>query len=501
MNHDVDVVTMVRRANPLPDLERFDPDEAAAGVAAIEAAWQAERQTPAAIPLTSPSRHRTLRYALAFVAAGVIALVLIGGPLFLRDRQEAPIIDEPTTTMPTTVTTAPVVTTTEAVTTTTTTIVLLPPMPGMTFAQSAESDLGAAWVGGVAEANAGLVVVGTDVPCGVTDGEFTCNANGITWIVGDDGLWQRTGDPALFSGPEDTALDGSNQWIHDVTAGPLGVVAVGEDAYDAAVWVSADGFGWSRVPASDDLGGGSILFGVAHGGPGLVGVGVHGLNAGVWVSEDATSWLLIENAAFEGDSEPVRMATVAAGPGSSVVAAGSLGFLEDYDQPSSERPAIWVSPDGLEWERLPDDTLEAIGVEEIGSVHGGDAGFLMIGSPVEGGGEGMWMSPDGRTWERIDVPYMGSSDEIGSVDHIGTRWDGTRWVSVGLDYTAGTVWASFEPGVAWQSVGSIGSEEFAAGFEITHVLVSESGLTLVAEAEAQDEDLTRSIIWTGTWDE
>ncbi len=29
MNHDVDVLTMVRRANPLPDLERFDPDEVA----------------------------------------------------------------------------------------------------------------------------------------------------------------------------------------------------------------------------------------------------------------------------------------------------------------------------------------------------------------------------------------------------------------------------------------------------------------------------------------
>jgi hypothetical protein len=58
MNHDVDVLTMVRRANPLPDLDRFDPNEVAAGVAAIEAAWQTDKQAPVARPLPVPSSRQ-----------------------------------------------------------------------------------------------------------------------------------------------------------------------------------------------------------------------------------------------------------------------------------------------------------------------------------------------------------------------------------------------------------------------------------------------------------
>ncbi|MEN8115267.1 MAG: hypothetical protein ABFS21_12865 [Actinomycetota bacterium] len=104
-SHD-DVLTLVRNANPLPDLERFDADEAAAGVAAIEMAWKAERTglTPPPSPVEPP--RRTLRYTLVFVAAALIALILIGAPLLLRQPEDAPVIEEPTTTIGTT-TTAP----------------------------------------------------------------------------------------------------------------------------------------------------------------------------------------------------------------------------------------------------------------------------------------------------------------------------------------------------------------------------------------------------------
>ncbi|MEA3409491.1 MAG: hypothetical protein U9Q95_03990, partial [Candidatus Eisenbacteria bacterium] len=107
MNHHDDALTMVRRANPLPDLERFDPDEVAAGVAAIEEAWQADKQVPVARPLPVPRSRRRVHYAIAFVAAAVTALVLIGGPIFLRQPDEAPVIEEPPTTVGTTTTTAP----------------------------------------------------------------------------------------------------------------------------------------------------------------------------------------------------------------------------------------------------------------------------------------------------------------------------------------------------------------------------------------------------------
>ena len=41
------------------------------------------------------------------------------------------------------------------------------------------------------------------------------------------------------------------QRMRGVTAGPAGLVAVGSDGTDSAVWRSADGFVWSRVVHDD----------------------------------------------------------------------------------------------------------------------------------------------------------------------------------------------------------------------------------------------------------
>jgi hypothetical protein len=499
MNHDVDVLTMVRRANPLPDIERFDPDEVAAGVAAIEAAWQAKQRTPTARPLPAPSSHRPLRYAIAFVAAAVIALVLIGGPILLRDRQEAPVIQEPTTTMPTTVTTAPIVTTTVAATTTTVTTTTMPlvPMPGITFTRGSKAEIPEAMIETMIQGGPGLIAVGVSMACGTVDGEFGCTSDGGIWISADGGPWEATTDPTL--------LGGSAEWIYDVVAGPLGIVAVGEDEGEgeAAVWVSSDGIAWSRVARSDDLGRNSKMFSVAFGGPGVVAVGTTGgLYAGVWVSDDAATWTRVEDSDFAGDSEPAVMRFVEATP-SGLLAAGNVGFAEGYDQAGTERLVLWVSPDGLEWERLPDDTLENLGVRDVDSIQGGDAEFLMIGPPIEEDGEGIWASPDGRTWNRIAVPYMGSPDEPGTVDHIGTQWDGSRWVSVGFEQSTGQVWASFELGVPWQPVGLLDTEAFSDGFGIGGLIVSETGFVIISTYESTygGEEPARFNTWTGTWDD
>ena len=503
MNHHDDVLTMVHRANPLPDLERFDPDEVAAGVAAIEAAWQAERQAPTTVPRSAPSRHRPFRYAIAFVAAAVIVLVLIGGPILLWDRQQAPVVDEPTTTMPTTVTTTPVVTTTTPATTTTvTTTVPLVPMPALTFTQGATTEFEDSWVGAITDAESGLVIVGGVIPCDTSIAEWTCNNDGAIWLANDGHPWERVGDPNLFSGPDDTPLDGTQQNINGVTDGALGLFAVGEDNFDGAVWTSPDGFEWSRVTAPDEFGGNDVqwLNAVAYGGPGLVAVGRNRMNAGVWVSEDGATWVRLDDPDLVGDSEPVVMSMLAVGP-SGFVAVGQAGFESGMaGGGTGTRPAMWVSADGLDWERLPDGTLEASGIRKVDSLHGGDSEFLIVGSPTEDDGEGVWISADGRTWERIDVPYMGSSDEPGSVDHIGTFWDGSRWVSVGIDYDSGAIWASFELGVPWQSVGTIDAALFTTGFELTNAIATEDGISIVVGRVVRDEP-TQVATWTGTWDE
>jgi hypothetical protein len=496
MNHDVDVLTMVRRANPLPDLDRFDPNEVAAGVAAIEAAWQTDKQAPVARPLPVPSSRRRIRYAIAFVAAALIALVLIGGPILLRDRQEAPVIEEPTTTMPTTVTTAPIVTTTVAATTTTVTTTTMPlvPMPALDFTTGGATEFEDAEEPGVwaiTAAESGLVVAGELWVCGTTDGEFWCNGGGAIWLSAEGQPWERVGDPKLFEGP-----------INDVTNGALGLFAVGSANFDGAVWTSPDGIEWSRVPAPDEFGGNDAqsLNAVVYGGPGLVAVGGDGMNAGVWVSEDGVTWIRVDDPDLVGDGEPVVMDALAVGP-NGFVAVGQSGFDSGMTGGGTGTdPEMWVSTDGLEWQRLPDGTLEALGVREVDSLGGGDDGILLVGSPTEEDGEGLWMSSDGRTWERIDVPYMGSSDEPGSVHHIGTFWDGSRWVSAGIDYTSGSVWASFELGVPWQPVGSLDAAVFVEGFEVTDAIATRDGIRIVAVRSRRDEP-TQWIAWIGTWDE
>ena len=80
-----------------------------------------------------------------------------------------------------------------------------------------------------------------------------------------------------------------------MTTGGPGLVAVGLEASGgdvfAAVWTSADGITWSRVPHDEAALGGEGsqgMRGVTAGGPGLVAVGNDRLgddiNAAVWVA-------------------------------------------------------------------------------------------------------------------------------------------------------------------------------------------------------------------------
>lgn len=498
MSPNDDVLNLVRQANPVPDLDWFDPDEVAAGIAAIEAAWQSETQVS---PVMSPVGRfgpMSTRYARAFLAAGVITLVLIGGPMLLGDGRGTPVIEESTITTPATVTTGPAVTNETPATTTTTSVPALP-MPGMAFTQAPHvAGFKNGFINEIITGGPGLIAVGTTQVCGTTDGEFGCIVDGAVWVSPDGLSWIKTGDPTVFTGSENASGQGATQWISDVTAGPLGIIAVGYDGYDGAVWVSADGLAWSRV-TSEALGGTDFqsLNAVAYGGPGVVAVGGDGSDAGVWVSDDGLAWIRVEDADLSSDREPTEiwgLASTSAG----FLAVGEVGFDEGMaGQGTGTRPAVWFSADGLDWERLPDDTLKKYGVDGIDSVWGGGDGFLIVGGAEDG--EGIWTSENGHTWERVDVPYMGSSQDAGSVDHIGTRWDGSRWVSVGYEESSGTVWASFELGVPWQPVGRIDIGDIP--YDVMSVTATDTGLVIaLATWENNDQDM-RAVIWTGVWDE
>jgi hypothetical protein len=156
---------------------------------------------------------------------------------------------------------------------------------------------GAVLVAGCTEGGAiAVTTVATSTTTGVapttTVGATTTSVGSTTAAGPGLGLvWLRVpNDEAAFEGSGD-------QMMSAVVAGGPGLVAVGDDVpgeeRDAAVWTSADGLVWSRVPHDEAVFGGvetQMMSSVAVGGPGLVAVGYSYLgadgDAAVWTSAD-----------------------------------------------------------------------------------------------------------------------------------------------------------------------------------------------------------------------
>jgi len=332
-----------------------------------------------------------------------------------------------------------------------------------TSAPPAGPDPGAAWsrisgdeatfagadLRSVAAAGPGVVAVGYDDAGGDRDAAVWLSADGLTW--------QRVPhDEAVFGGP------GDQEPTAVASAGP-GVVAVGYDDAggdrDAAVWVSTDGLTWQRVPHDDAVLGGpgaQGMLAVASGGPGVVAVGYDDAggdrDAAVWVSTDGLAWQRIPNdAAVFGAGGVQEASGVAAGAGR-LVAVG-------YDDAGGDRDAaVWVSTDGVAWERVPHD--EAVfggpGFQMAAAVAAGTSGFAAGGTDDPDGDldAAMWASADGLTWQRVphDEAVFGGPDfQVAS----GVAAAGPGFVTVGIDYSGGdrdgAVWVSAD-GLTWARV-------------------------------------------------
>jgi hypothetical protein len=161
-------------------------------------------------------------------------------------------------------------------------------------------------------------------------------------------------------------------------AGP-GLVAVGydwpadTDLVDAAVWTSPDGVTWSRVPHDEAVFGGAgaqQMLSVTAGGPGLVAVGsdaprneredgqgdAYAADAAVWTSPDGFTWSRVphDEAVFGGVGEQRMLGVTSGGPG--LVAVGEVSRVFDEIRQSFEPDfsdaAVWTSPDGVTWSRV-----------------------------------------------------------------------------------------------------------------------------------------------------
>ncbi|MFV1999284.1 MAG: hypothetical protein ACC654_02865 [Acidimicrobiia bacterium] len=249
----------------------------------------------------------------------------------------------------------------------------------------------------------------------------------IVWTSADGLNWSRVPNDAVTFGGD------GRQQMFSVTSGGPGLVAVGTDGQfadgeaDAAVWTSPDGFSWTRVLRDDKVFGGpgeQRMVSVAAGGPGLVAVGFDGrldngeTNAAVWVSPDGITWSRVprDEAVFGGEGIQKMLSVSTGGPG--LVAVGLDGQDGEYYQeatgyidPASADAAVWTSPDGFTWTRVPDNEpiFGGPGIQQMVSVTAGGPGLVAVGSsaadPAASYGDyvdaAVWTSSDGWTWSRV----------------------------------------------------------------------------------------------------
>jgi len=224
---------------------------------------------------------------------------------------------------------------------------------------------------------------------------------------------------------------------------------------------------WTRVPhqpAFDNAGIGEYSTSLIEYGSGLVGIGhvwngrkFDRLHPAVFVSADGLSWDRIDDP-WSTDDEFTFLSDVAVAPDATLVAVG--GNLSDA--------AVWVSPDGLGWSRIVSDALGGPDAQNISGVVAGGPGLVAVGD--DGSNAAVWVSPDGFGWSKVEDTDL-LAGEAQSVAMFDVTAGGPGLVAVGRAVFGD---ADAEP-AAWVSADGfdwsrLPSETFAAesgyyGFE------------------------------------
>lgn len=259
-----------------------------------------------------------------------------------------------------------------------------------------------------------------------------------------------------------------------VTVGGPGLVAGGSGrtvevgSIDAAVWTSRDGRGWQRVDdeagvfgdamSVNGVGSDQFISDIVDGSLGVVAVGGDGLmldhDAAVWVSSDGLVWERLPHDAdvFGGEGDQFMHAVVQ-WDGRAVVVGESAG-----------KAAAWVSNDGRQWMRaeVNDDSIEAgIGPSVMEDVAVAAGRLVAVGSAGLDSGPAVWLSPDGLTWSRLLDSMAGTQSGFETAKRPMTAVAGGErgFVAIGTElrpeqdsgwFTKGPlVWVSVD-GFEWQ---------------------------------------------------
>lgn len=271
-----------------------------------------------------------------------------------------------------------------------------------------------------------------------------------------------------------------------------------------SLWQSTDGLTWQALPESSAFAEVTnrwidTVNGVIAHGSGLIAVGAQQLfdaslaNAEAWTSTDGATW----TRAVVSDATDATMNLVYP------VADGYVAIGTDGYSPHAgmERgTAIWTSPDGARWSRLPTSAVPS-GVA-IAGVAEANGRFVAVGGPALGaatpGGVGtslIWISSDGIHFEsaaRIPgtpVPSVLPSDAV----LRGVAWTGSAFVAVGHHPSGGAFALRSSDGLSWRATDLPAGA--AAEAYVTGVVDTRAGLLVMGSALAGASGTDQGIAW------
>jgi hypothetical protein len=234
--------------------------------------------------------------------------------------------------------------------------------------------------------------------------------------------------------------------LRDVVVVDDRLVAVGHDgstgSWDAAIFLSADGATWNRVPTADGAlvdHGDQDVRAIATGGGSLVAVGSTDCDASeiatplqkcpaIWVSEDGTEWARIGLDAIHTEDGTPFTAALTKGAFAPDLSREPHGYemrsvARTQDQFVAVGEAIWTSPDGRSWtmyplpseesgECTPECRANTVVVTGDGLIAAGKDPTLRA-SP-QGGKASIWVSRDGLGWSQVQ-PDLPAYSELSSL--------------------------------------------------------------------------------------
>ena len=286
----------------------------------------------------------------------------------------------------------------------------------------------------------GVVAVGT-----IGDGSASWSSpDGLSWTA------RRDAFPASVTGSDTVKVTGvvstGDGWLAVGREDPACNFNCGLAPIRSLVWTSRDGLHWAAVAKQRSLAGAGMN-GVAAGGPGYVAAGTGRGRAAVWASADGSDWSRIPDDAMfhpQPGSDPsawVSAVGVAAGHGVAVVVGWAYGV-----GPGGE-PAVvaWWSADGRTW--MPAMVDQGPGGQVFG-VATTPTGFLATGPSGEPSClGGIWASTDGRAWQCV-----ASDPALKGFGPYAAAGSPTTEIAVGLTSAGGDSPQGLPGAVWWRSV-------------------------------------------------